>query len=480
MTTRTKGLVAMGSMEKTVRLILLSLLLPAFCVATAWADVSDPCDGGFGPGSYQNLAPPDRDYIGWNAPPDSSYLCQQSNRRTASVVYRCSDAREVTVAIYSRHGCWAVYDGGQLVRGGDELPLWYQPSTGEVYCDGRRMVYDAQLREFAFLEEEGDPSGLVEYGLSVYGSTDGINYERVAVRLVSAWREGPGAYWYEVYRADLKEGTGYLRLELTDQSSIEIPGREERYQFETVGGLSLASVTIVEEEPSQVSDPKKDESSSQYVDDDDDWDDRYDWGYWDDWEEDWGVWEEGELEPVQGRTDSLPAYQPGEEEGPASLPWGPEEDIRDNRPAFPEETGDDEREPEKSFSENRSSSSGGSQTASSKSQSQQKKSAAPKEQSEAAREAPEGSAGPAQAVTAAPVLRREVPLWQRIMEPDAMSMMLLSFTLIAMGIRVLWNSGNDRRGGIGKSEEEARQEARYARYTDPVRDDDLWKGPEDR
>lgn len=459
----------MGSIGKTARLVLLSLLVPAFCVTTAWADVSDPCDGAFGPGSYQNLAPPDRDYIGWNDPPDSSYLCQQSNRRTASVVYRCSDARKVTVAIYSRHGCYAVYDGGQLVRGGDELPLWYQPSTGEVYCDGGRMVYDAQLRDFAFLEEESDLSGLVEYGLSVHCSTDGTDYDRVDVRLVSAWREEPGAYWYEVYRADLAEGTGYLRLELTDQSSIEIPGREERYQFESVGGLSLASVEIVEEKPEQ------DKDASQYVEDDDDWED------WDDWEnrDDWGVWEEGELGPAQ--TGSLPAYQPGEEEGPESLPWGPEEDPGDDWPAFPEETENREEdpEPEDAASGSGSSLSGGSSAASSKSQSQQKSSSGQKKQGEASpEEVPEGSEEAARTVAATPVTRRETPLWQRIMEPDAISMMTVSFTLIAVGVRVLWDSGNQ--GGFGKSEEILRQEARYARYQDPVRDDDPWEGPEER
>ena len=432
----------MGPIRKTVRLIFLSLLVPVLCVTTAWADILDPCDSTSGPGSYQNLSAPSQNYIRWSDPPDKSYLCQQNNQRTATALYRCTDAQEVTVAIYSRHGSYAGYSGGELVRGGDELPLWYQSSTGEVYCDGRRMVYDADRRDFVFLEEEGRPSGLVEYGLSVYCSEDGSDYTRVSAQLISAWQEGPSAYWYEEYRAQLEEGTRYLRLVLTDQSDIEILGREERYRFETTGGLSLASVEIIEG------------SNTERTHSDDD-----------------EIYGENAWETEESGTGSLPSYQPGEEEGPGSLPWGPEEDPEDGGPAFPEETegGEDAPISEEGSSGGGASSSRSSASSSASGASSQKGSSQPligrngwpeEEASE--------PAAPAEAGSSTPALRQEVPLWRRVTEPDAMTMMIISLILIVMGFRVLWEgSGGNKPGKRGAWKE---REERYARYISPDSD----------
>lgn len=438
----------MRPIRKTVRSILLSLLVPVLCVTTAWADILDDCDSASGPGSYQNLSRPGQDYIRWDDPPDGSYLCQQNNRRAASAVYRCSGAREVTVAIYSRHGSYASVVGGGLARGGDGLPLWYQSSTGEVYCDGRRMVYDAQSGEFVFLEEEGRPSGLVEYGLSVYCSGDGADYTRVSAQLLSARREGPGSYWYEVYRAELKEGTRYLRLVLTDQSSIEILGREERYQFEAVGGLSLASVEIIEDgevEPSW----------------EDDWESE---PAWEPADGDGRVYSEGDWETGAFGADGLPSYQPGEEEGPESLPWGPNEDPEDGGPAFPDESEDpEEDEGEEGASSKKSSGAGSSSSggpSSSKAALQQEKSRPLIGQNGAPQEKPKESAETGGPMSA---LRRETPLWRRVTEPDAMSMMIAALVLLALGIRILWDNGGSRNQHGKKGEAEEREE-RYARY----------------
>lgn len=422
----------MKRVGKAIRLIVLFLLVPVFCVTAAWADILDDCDSLSGPGSYQNLTAPGQDIVRWSDPPDGSYLCQQSSRRTATALYRCSDAREVTVAIYSRHGSYAGYSGGELVRGGDELPLWYQSSTGEVYCDGKRMVYDGDLRDFVFLEEEGRPSGLVEYGLSVYCSRDGSDYGKVPVRLIPAWQEGSGAYWYEVYQADLKEGTRYLRLVLTDQSDIQLLGREGRYQFETMGGLSLASVEIIEEGARA----QEERRETQFN--------------WDAADE--NAWLTEEL-----GTGGLPAYRPGEEEGPESLPWGPEENPAGDGPAFQEETGD--RMPEEDDSGDETPTGEGPPSSSaSKAPSQQRSSQpligrniSPEEQSPAS----------AEVAASAPALRREVPLWRRITEPDAMTMLIISLILIVMGLRILWEDG-----GRGQRRGAAREE-RYARYTSP-------------
>lgn len=432
--------------------MLLPLLLPFLCAVTARADVIDPCDTTGGPGNYLNLTSPGQDYIGWNDPPDEDYLCQKSNRRTASATYYCPGAREVTVALYSRYGSYASGSGDALVRGGDELPLWYRSATGEVYCDGRRMAYDAELGEFVFLEEEGRPTGLVEYGLSVYCSRDGRDYTRVSAGLVSAWREGPDAYWYEVYRADLEEGSRYLRLVLTDQSSIEIVGREQRYEFETVGGLSLASVEIIggEEAAStfrvESREPGSAETSESRREE---------------------VPDRQQEDTVTGEitapgTGSLPSYRPGEEEGPEELPWGPDEET--DGPAFPDET-PEEQETEEKLSEEKASS-GGNPAASSKgaSKTQQKGSskAGKGEDGSASRGETEAALQGKQLVQGepAPALRREVPLWRRVLEPDAMSMMIIAVVLLTMGIRILWEEGGDNRVRGRKSE----QEERYARY----------------
>lgn len=437
-----KGLDGMISIRKATISALLFFLASVLCATTAWADVTDRCDGLDGPGSYQNLAPSDLDYIRWSNPPDSSYLCQQSNRRTASAVYRCTDAVEVTVALYSRYGCYAGYDGGELVRGGEGLPLLYQPSTGEVYCDGRRMAYDAEEREFVFLEPEGRPSGLTEYGLSVYCSRDGEEYVQVSTQLITAWREAPDTYWYEVYQADLTEGTRYLKLVLTDQSSIEILGREERYQFETVGGLSLALVEIVEEEG----------ASS--------WSANREWEWYDD--EGWDNWEED----ISG-TGGLPSYQAGEEEGSGTLLWGPEEPT-DGGPAFPDETEDEDgQEAEESPEE--SSSSGGS--SSSKSQ-PQRKAAAGGQTDAADGDPPEAVQESTKTVQVPAATRREVPLWRRVTEPDAVTMIIISITLMVMGVRVLLENSGRKQERSREKQTLAEQEAMYARYSAYEREDD--------
>lgn len=431
----------MKLIKRAIRFLLPFLLIPILCVTTAWADILDDCGSTSGPGSYQNLSKPDQDYIRWDAPPDGSYLVQQSNRRAASVVYRCSNAREVTVAIYSRHGSYAGYNDGELVRGGDELPLRYQSSTGEVYCDGRRMVYDAQLNDFVFLEEEGRPSGLSEYGLSIYCSEDGSDYTRVSVQLISAWQEGPDAYWYEEYYAELEEGTRYLRLVLTDQSSIEILGRDERYQFETVGGLSLASVEILEDgEPEPP------------------WEDDWEAADGDGWlygEEDWETGAFG--------TDALPSYQPEEEQGPESLPWGPEEDLDGSGPAFPDESEDPEEDGGEEDAASEKSSGAGSSSSkasSSKAASQQEKGQPLIGRNEAPQEEPEGSVETGEAV---PALRWEIPLWRRVLEPDAMTMLMIALVLLAVGFHILRDSGGDRTRP-GKKAELSEREDRYARY----------------
>ena len=73
--------------KKRLVFLLLRPLVPAFCLVTAWADVTDSCDSLNGPGSYQQLALPEGDPVGWDSPPDQDYLCQESSRRRASVMY---------------------------------------------------------------------------------------------------------------------------------------------------------------------------------------------------------------------------------------------------------------------------------------------------------------------------------------------------------------------------------------------------------
>lgn len=434
----------MGEGKKRVLSFLLLLLVPVFCGTVAWADVRDPCDSTEGPGSYRNLAPPEWDYISWDRPPDPDYLCQQSNRQQAAAVYRCPGAREVQVAIYSRYGSYAGWEGEELVRGGDQLPLEYQASTGEVYCDGRRMAYDAELGEFVFLEEESPPSGLRGYGLSVYASEDGSDYTEVPCQLISARREGPDAYWYEVYQAEPEEGTRYLRLTLTDQSSIQILGREERYRFETTGGLSLASVEIIgEEEPPPEEETPPEESTPPE-------DNRFPWE--DDpaedeaSEDDRNGWEEEPAEESEpSGTGGLPAYRPGEEEGDGELLWGPAWD--DGGPAFPdeyeEENGEDSMEAEAPSSRSSSSSASGSSNKKSSSQSGRKKgnpSQAEPEESSAAGEQQRLRGGP-------PPAREEAAFRRDLWDPEVLTMLVISFTLLSVGVRILWSQedGEDDR-----------------------------------
>jgi len=447
--------------------LLLPLLLPVLCATVAWADLVDPCDAADGPGSYQGLVLPALDYISWDDPPDDTYLCQQSNRRAAAAVYYCPGATEATVAIYSRYGSYASGSGDGLVRGGDEFPLEYQSSTGEVYCDGRRMAYDAALGEFVFLEEEDSPGRLGEYGLSVSCSEDGKDYEKVPCRLLSAEREGPDAYWYEVYQAGLEEGTRYLRLTLTDQSSIEIVGREQRYQFETTGGLSLASVEIIGEEeaapPSQSEDREPGPSEDLTEWEDGPGDGGEEWDNWDDGDDLDGPgdqdWETGEAE-LPG-TGSLPSYRPGEEEGPEELPWGPDESVSDG-PAFPDETEDEETE--ETASSGGDVSSGGSSSPHTSTPQKTPSKAGQKGQEPSQEDQTPQEEKPLTPERPAPELRWEVPLWRRVLEPDAMSMMIIAMTLVVMGIRVLWEEGGDDRGRSGKKRELREREEQYARY----------------
>ena len=50
--------------KKRLVFLLLLPLVPAFCLVTAWADVTDRCDSLNGPGSYQQLALPEGDPVG--------------------------------------------------------------------------------------------------------------------------------------------------------------------------------------------------------------------------------------------------------------------------------------------------------------------------------------------------------------------------------------------------------------------------------
>ena len=456
--------------KKRLVFLLLLPLVPAFCLVTAWADVTDSCDSLNGPGSYQQLALPEGDPVGWDSPPDQDYLCQESSRRRASATYQCPGAREVQVAIYSRYGSHAAWEGDTLVRGGDQLPLGYQPSTEDVYCDGMLMAYDADLGEFVFLETEERPSGLVPYGLGVYSSRDGTDYSRVSCQLVSAQWEGPGSHWYEVYQAELEEGTRYLRLTLTDQSSIQLARREERYSFDASGGLCLASVEITGEEepepPREPSDegppppedpgPDQDPGPGEWEDDpdseddpdaDDDWIGDDDWNSADSWAD-----APPEQTPPPG-TGSLPAYRPGQEEGDGPLLWGPLEDPEDGEPAFPDEW-DEEDEPIEEPPEEAVSPGSSSSAAGTKGNSQKKPSSTTKGEKPPAQQTPD--AEPASSMiqgkhylvrdNSPPETRYDIPLWHRIQEPEAMSVLIISFTMVALGIRILWERGLDSPG----------------------------------
>ena len=388
---------------KTALFFLVLFLTPAITSVVALADLTDPCESTGGPGQYSNFTEPDADYIGWSDPPDETYLCQRSNGKKASVVYHVPGAQRVEVALYSRYGSYASRDGEGWVRGGEDRPLRYHASSDEVYCGDWRMVYDAELGEFSFLEEEA-PSGLSQYGLSVYASSDGDSYYEVPVELISVETEGGGAYYYEVYQAELEEESNYLRLTLTDQSSIQILGREERYHFETTGGLSLASVEIegddVPEEPPE--EPSEGSSSST-------------------------EWEEPPDPVLPGPIESQPE--------PMERPeW-------ENGPAFEEEIQEEPVSSQSSSSQAASASSGGgeggSTTGGNKSETAAEEGS--KEQGQAnSQESEENGMVQGKQLLDIEQETEERSFWERVLEPDAMTLLLFSAALIIAALRILW------------------------------------------
>lgn len=453
-------------LQKRVSVLLsLLILIPVLRCTVAWADLLDNCESESGPGSYYGLSLPEKDFIAWETPPDDSYLVQDSNRQEASAVYECPGAERVTIAIYSRHGSFASREGDALIRGGEEFPLEYDSAGGEVYCQGQRMVYDAAEGAFLFVEEENVPSRLKEYGLSVAASSDGQTYFKVRRTLLSARQESPFSYWYEVFEAELEEGTRFLRLTLTDQSSIEVVGREERYQFETTGGLSLASVEIIGteeeppgpsgEEPPSSSVPGEDDPASQPTEDeppkenppvdepseddlpeddlpeDDPWEE-------DPWEEEDIYWEEGIpwFGPEEG-ADALPDYYPGEEaENPT---WGPEEDLYAG-PAFPEEEEEEEEPPvEEPPPEVPNSSEGNASSQSSqKSQTPKKGSSSQAESNGEPEDGEEEKLVPVR-IPDWESRPRTLPLWRRITQPEIITVILMTSCPLAAGLRILWS-----------------------------------------
>lgn len=447
-----------------------ALLLPLFLLMSVWgtviarADVADPCDDPAGPGRYQNLGLPEEDYIGWADPPDDSYLCQQSNRQRASALYHCPGAEQVTVAIYSRHGCWAGWEGDRLVRGIGELPLRYCPSDGEVYCAGRRMAYDGEGMEFVFLDEEA-PSGLTDYGLSISASFDGEAFFPVSCTLLSLEQEGGDTYYYEVYEAELEEGCCWVRITLTDQASIQILGREERYRFEAAGGLSLASVEIVGEEPlveplpEPLPEPPPLEPGPSGRP-----------------EEPPSVPEpppgpalpdvpEEPLPPVSGGSEGeesppwwddgagseggpLPALPPEEGERPGPGAWGPDEGAwQGEGPAFPEEREEEEGSLGQSASDGAAGQSG---SAAGKQQGAGGKGGASKGEGKGGKgQAASGDAGAGETgaenemiagrrVVDGTTVGKEPPFWRRVLDPDVMAMLWVSALLLTVGLRLLW------------------------------------------
>lgn len=396
---------------KTALFFLVLFLTPAMTTVIALADLSDPCESTGGPGQYTNFIEPDADYISWSNPPDETYLCQKSNGREASVVYHVPGARRVEVALYSRYGSYADQDGEGWVRGGEDRPLRYHASSDEVYCGDWRMVYDAELGEFSFVEEEA-PSGLSRYGLSVYVSTDGDSYHEAPVELISAETEGGGAYYYEVYQAELDEGSNYIRLTLTDQSSIQILGREERYHFESTGGLSLASVEVEgdlapddswEEMPAESSGSISSPSNS--------------------------TWEEPPDPVLSGPLESQPE--------PMERPeW-------ENGPAFEEEIQDETTSSQSSASQKASASSGsgGGSSASGKDRSETGTGEGSKEQGQGQTNSQEGEENgmvQGRQLLGSSGEAREKSFWERALEPDAMTLLLFSAALIIAALRILW------------------------------------------
>ena len=416
----------MGELWKFSALFLLAPLMLAAGSTTAMADLQDHCDSGSGPGSYQNLESPSSDYIYWSSPPDGSYLIPSSNRQEASALYECPGGERATIAIYSRHGSFASWDGDRLVRGGGEHPLLYHPAWDEVYCQGQRMVYSTASGEFAFQEEE-TPSGLVPFGLSVETSTDGQDFFPAAWELRSAWREGPDSYWYEVYDVELEEGVRFLRVLLTDQTSIQIQGRDNRYSFAMSGGLALASVTITgaEEESPDIDIPGEDSEGDPGAYDED-------WEDWEDWEDDY--WEEEPELPFP----SLPIYQP-EEESWEDPSWGP--DLRwEEDPAFPEEL----LQPDEPLEEEAGTDSPAPPASSESAPKAAKKPSSPKASSKAgSQKEPENEAPEEEEKVIIPVYLSPPPqsssnLWRRIVEPDIIGILFISSSLLISAFRILW------------------------------------------
>lgn len=394
--------------------IFLSLVLFAAGTTVAMADLSDDCDGASDPGSYHNLEPPQADYTGWDSPPDASYRIQGSNRREAYALYQCPGGETASIAIYSRHGSFASRSGDRLIRGGEELPLLYHPASDEVYCQGRKMMYSAVSGEFLFADEAEAPSGLIPYGLSVEVSADGRNFSPVPRSLRSARREGPDSYWYEVYDVELGSGIRFLKVILTDQTSIQIQGRNNRYSFETAGGLALASVEIVGTEQASWA---EDARSGGSID-----------GDQSGWEEASPVWERSSGDG----SVFLPEYQPEAEEGWENPSWGPDTDA-ESGPAFPEELPQTEgpEEPE-APSGSASSKSAGKAAKEPGSRSKKSSSAA------AAEEGPEEGGIVPVRISQPQERAAAVPLWHRILEPDIMSMLLISASLLIAAFRILW------------------------------------------
>lgn len=441
----------MSQWKRTAAFLLLVFLLFARNLTVAMADLRDDCDSAAGPGSYQNLSLPEKDFIRWDSPPDGSYLVQASNSQRATAVYSCPGAERVTVAVYSRHGSFVSWEGETLVRGGEDLPLQYDPSGGEIYCQGRRMVYDAEDGTFLFTEEDEVPSRLEHYGLSIAASSDGTAYFKVPRTLLSASREDPDAYWYEVYEAELEEGTRFLRLTLTDQSSIEIIGREGRHPFETVGGLSLASVEIIGTEADEsgsgggagnegTSPPG---GSGNETEENGPPEDDYPEEDFPEIEE---YWEEGILwfDPEEW-TDALPNYILDEELAWEAPFWGPEQDPYAG-PAFPEE------DPEQSEASEAPAESPSSQSAGKSGKNASSGKASPS--GDAEEEPEEAGIIP---VRLPDWERRSgtVPLWRRVTEPDIVTVLLMSASLIVSGLRILWGRRleGERRQSNAKNEE---------------------------
>lgn len=396
--------------------VFLSLVIFAAGTTVAMADLSDDCGGASDLGSYHNLESPRADYIGWDSPPDASYRIQGSNRREAYALYQCPGGEAASIAIYSRHGSFASLSGDRLIRGGEEQPLLYHPASDEVYCQGRKMMYSAVSGEFLFADEAEAPSGLIPYGLSVEVSADGRDFSPVPRSLRSARREGPDSYWYEVYDVELGSGVRFLKVILTDQTSIQIQGRENRFSFEVAGGLALASVEITgTEEASWENDDRSDDSI----------------------DEERSGWEEaspGREEASEAYSVFLPEYQPEAEEDWETPSWGPDTDA-ESGPAFPEELPQTE-EPEESETPSGSPSSKSAGKAAKEPGSRSKTAKSPSAAASEEEGSEEGGIIPVR--ISQPQERAAVPLWHRILEPDIMSMLLISASLLIAAFRILW------------------------------------------